>query len=93
MTEVHRVDDTNNAGAKVTSSLQSSVYAGNPPKLIAVDGSPVAGHGTGVHASPKTANGDSSVQIDNIPVNSKGDADTCGHTRDTGESSVIIGPE
>lgn len=93
MTEVHRVGDENDAGAAITSSLQSTVYAGNPPKLIAVDDSPVAGHGTGVHASPKTANGDSSVQIDNIPVNSKGDADSCGHTRDAGESSVIIGPE
>lgn len=93
MTEVHRVGDKNNDDAAVTSSLQSTVYAGNPPKLIAVDGSPVAGHGTGAHASPTTDNGDATVLIDNKPVNSKDDADTCGHTRDAGESSVIIGPE
>ncbi len=93
MTEVHRVDDENTDEAKITSSLQSSVYAGDPPKLIAVDGSPVAGHGTGAHASPTTANGDTSVKIDNKPVNSKNDADSCGHLRDAGESSVIIGPE
>lgn len=93
MTEVHRVGDENTDDAEITSSLQSSVYAGNPPKLIAVDGSPVAGHGAGEHAEPTTANGDTSVQIDNKPVNSKNDADSCGHLRDAGESSVIIGPE
>lgn len=93
MTEVHRVGDANTDGAAVTSSLQSTVYAGNPAKLISVDGSPVAGHGLPPHAEPTTANGDTSVLIDNIPVNSKGDADSCGHARDAGLGSVIIGPE
>lgn len=90
MTEIHRVTDPNTAGAPVTSSLQSTVIAGG--QLVAVDGSPVAGHGVGVHAAPVTANGDTTVLIENIPVNSKGDADSCGHPRAAGLSSVIVGP-
>lgn len=90
MTEIHRVTDPNTAGAAVTGSLQSSVFAGN--QLVAVDGSPVAGHGVGVHAAPVTANGDKTVFAENIPINSKGDADSCGHPRAAGLSTVFVGP-
>ena len=90
MTQIHRVTDPNTAGAVVTSSLQSTVFAGK--QLVAVDGSPVAGHGTGVHAAPVTANGDTTVFAENIPINSKGDADSCGHPRAAGLASVFVGP-
>lgn len=91
MTEIHRVGDENTDGAKVTSSLQSTVYAGN--KLVAVDGSPVAEHGLAPHASPVTANGDTTVFAENKPINSKDDEDSCGHPRDAGLGTVIVGPQ
>lgn len=91
MTEVHRVGDSNTAGAAITSSQNTSVYAGN--KLIAVNGDPVAGHGLPPHASPTTANGNATVMINNIPVNSKNDADSCGHPRAAGLGTVFIGPK
>ncbi len=90
MTEIHRVTDPNTADAPVTSSLQSTVYAGG--ELVAVDGSPVAGHGVGEHASPVTANGDTTVYAEGIPINSKGDADSCGHPRAAGLNTVFVGP-
>lgn len=90
MTAVHRLGDTNTAGAEITSTKQTTVIAGGKP--VATDGDPVAGHGVGVHASPVTANGDSTVLINGVPVNSQGDADSCGHTRAAGLGTVIIGP-
>ena len=85
---VHRIGDPNTGGGVVTSSTQGSVYANNI--LIATDGSPVSGHGIGIHAGPNTANGSSDVIAENIPVNSQGDADTCGHTRAAGSPDVFV---
>lgn len=90
MTEVHRLGDKNTAGAAIISTKQTAVTAGGKP--IATDGDPVAGHGPGVHASPVTANGDTTVLIGGIPVNSKTDPDSCGHPRDVGLGTVFIGP-
>lgn len=88
MREVHRIGDPNTAGAEVVSTLQSTVFANNI--LIAVDGSPVEGHGTGEHASPNTANGSQDVYINVIPVNRRNDPDTCGHPRDQGSPNVHV---
>jgi hypothetical protein len=86
MPQVHRLTDDNTAGAPITHTVQSTVYANN--LLVGVDGSPVAGHGPGVHGGPLTANGSNDVYIENIPVNRKGDSDTCGHARNIGSPDV-----
>lgn len=90
MKDCHMIGTPNTAGAPVTSSLQSTVYCNG--QLVAVDGSPVAGHGPGIHAGPVTANGSSTVFINGIPVNRKGDADTCGHARASGSPNTTVGP-
>lgn len=79
MPDINRVGDPNSAGADVTSSLQTGIRING--QNVAVDGSPVASHGIGVHASPNTANGVEAFTINGLPVNINGDADTCGHTR------------
>ena len=88
MPQVHRLTDDNTAGAPIISTVQTTVYANS--LLVGVDGSPVAGHGPGVHAGPLTANGSTDVFIENIPVNRKGDPDTCGHPRNIGSPDVYV---
>jgi len=88
MPQVHRLTDPNTAGAPVVQTVQSTVYAND--LLIAVDGSPVEGHGTGEHADPVTANGSTNVFIENIPVNRLGDEDSCGHPRAEGSPDVYV---
>jgi uncharacterized Zn-binding protein involved in type VI secretion len=80
MAEVHRQFDTNTAGAEITSVVQQSVYVNN--LLASVDGSKVQSHRR--HFHPETANGSNNVFIENIPVNRRGDNDTCGHSRNIG---------
>ena len=87
--DVHRKNDENDAGAKITSTKQTAVKIGGQP--VATDGDPVAGHGLPPHADPKTANGSSVVKIGGVPVNRKGDDDSCGHTRAAGSTAVKIG--
>ena len=88
MPEVHRLLDTNTAGAPIVEVIQNSVYTNW--QLTSVDGSIVEGHGTGLHSSPLTANGSKSVFIEYIPVNRLGDEDTCGHPRAVGSQDVLI---
>jgi uncharacterized Zn-binding protein involved in type VI secretion len=88
MPEVHRLTDDNTAGAPITHTAQSTVFSNN--LLVGVDGSNVAGHGPGKHAHPLTANGSTDVFIENIPVNRKGDKDTCGHPRNNGSPDVFV---
>jgi hypothetical protein len=90
MPAAHRLNDTDTAGASITGIPQGTVFTNN--LLASIDGSDVAGHGIGPHASPKTANGSSTVFITNIPANRQGDADTCGHPRADGSPDVFIGP-
>lgn len=87
---VHRLGDSNDAGAAITEVAQGTVFANNI--LVAIDGSAVAGHGLGEHASPVTANGSATVFIGGIPVNRQGDADSCGHSRAEGSPDVFTGP-
>ena len=64
MPQVHRLTDPNTAGAPIIVVIQNSVFTNY--LLTSVDGSPVEGHGPGVHAGPLTANGSSNVFIEYI---------------------------
>lgn len=88
--QAHRLGDSNTAGAPIISIPgNTNVFCNG--SLLSVDGSPVQPHGLPPHAAPFTANGSSTVYCNGIPVNSKTDADTCGHTRNAGSSNVYIG--
>ncbi len=88
MPEVHRLTDPNTDGASIVDVIQKTVFANN--LLVSVNGSPVEGHGLPPHSDPVTANGSQTVFIENIPVNKRGDADTCGHARETGSPDVFV---
>ena len=87
--------DANSGGGVITSIPQSTVFVEG--KLVAVDGSRGTGHTGcffgGIHCVGiwATANGSSTVFINGIAVNSDTDADTCGHARISGSTTVFIG--
>tara|TARA_Y100001963_G_C6656160_1_gene388144 strand:- start:350 stop:634 length:285 start_codon:yes stop_codon:yes gene_type:complete len=90
MPKVARMGDLNSGGGIIQTIPQSTVFANN--KLISVDGSKGSGHPVGPpHALNVwlTANGSSTVTINNIPVNDEGDVDTCGHPRVDGSTNVF----
>lgn len=87
MPQVHRLTDPNTAGAPIIEVIQKTVFANY--LLVSVDGCPVQGHGPGEHGSPLTANGCQTVFIEYIPVNDRGDPDTCGHPRAQGSPNVF----
>jgi uncharacterized Zn-binding protein involved in type VI secretion len=84
MSYINRLTDVNTASAAVTSTGQT--FATVAGQYIATNGDPVAGHGIPPHASPVTANGLSWFTISGIPVNVNGNADSCGHTRNSSVS-------
>lgn len=86
---VHRLTDPNTAGAPVIVVIQKRCFGNN--LLIAVDGSPVQPHGPGLHGSPLTDNGSTTVFIEYIPVNRFGDPDNCGHPREMGSPDIFCG--
>ena len=86
---VHRIGDPNSAGAPVVGSLQTRVFVNG--QIVAVDGSPVAGHGTGTHSNPITTSGSLRVYAGGFPVNRQGDPDSCGHIRVGGSPNVFVG--
>jgi len=88
MPEIQTLDSPNNAGAVVTATSVVTVFALG--KTVATDDDIVEGHGIGAHAGPVTKNGSSTVFAEGEPINRKGDADSCGHTRD-GASTVYVG--
>jgi uncharacterized Zn-binding protein involved in type VI secretion len=88
--DIHTIGKPNTADAVVISTKQSTVFAGG--QLVATDGDPVEPHGVGEHADPETDNGSSTVFCVGVPVNRKGDPDTCGHPRATGVTTVTVGP-
>jgi len=88
--QAHRLGDLNTASAAISSVPSNSDVFCNS-KLLSVNGSPVVPHGAALHGAPFTANGSSTVFCHSIPVNSKTDADNCGHTRATGSTNVFIG--
>ena len=89
MPNVARMDDANTGGGIIKTIPQVSVFANG--LLISVNGSKGTGHGPGLHAvhAWDTANGSSTVFIEGIAVNDKGDEDTCTHPRDGGSSDVF----
>ena len=90
MPKVARMGDLNSGGGIILTIPQSTVFANG--KLISVDGSRGTGHPVGPpHALNVwlTANGSSTVTINNIPVNDQGDADTCTHVRVGGSPDVF----
>ena len=89
--KAHRMGDANTGGGTITTIPQSTVFANS--KVLAVNGSKGTGHGVGLHAyhAWDTANGSLTVKVGGIPVNRKGDTDTCGHDRTGGSSDVNIG--
>lgn len=92
--EIHRLTDPNTAGGRVTHTVrQSTVFAND--LLVSVNGSCVTGHFPFViphvpTCTPKTANGSQRVFAEDIPVNRRGDADTCGHPRAAGSPNVYV---
>ena len=88
MPEIQTLDSPNDAGAVVTATSVVTVFALG--KTVATDDDGVEGHGIGAHAAPVTKNGSSTVFAEGEPINRKGDADSCGHTRD-GASTVYEG--
>lgn len=91
MPSVARLGDSNSGGGTITSVPQTTVFADGMP--ISVNGSTGTSHRkkhkhkAGVW---RTANGSSTVTINNIPVNFQGNADTCGHTRVGGSPTIFI---
>ena len=84
----HRIGDPNTAPANITSVIQSTIKTND--LLQSVNGSPIADHGDGVHDIATTSNGSNDVYAEDISCNLKGNADTCGHIRDTGSNNVFI---
>lgn len=91
---VARMTDVNSAGGAITSIPQNTVFANN--LLISVNGSIGTGHppcpSPSIHCAGvwQTANGSTTVFINNIPVNRLSDADTCGHSRVGGSATVFV---
>lgn len=89
MSDIHVIGDPNSAGGVISSTPQSTFRVNS--KLVSVDGSIGSSHENCpvnlVHCEGNwaTANGVSSFRVEGIPVNVKGDADTCGHTRANGQ--------
>lgn len=76
-----RVGDVNDAGGRVLSG-NSTLRVNN--RDVAVDGSPVSGHGRGPHSSPRCRASVTSVQVQGKRLIWQGDVDTCGHRRRPG---------
>lgn len=84
MAYINRVTDPNTGGGVVVSTSQTFCKANG--QYIATNGDSVSSHGVSPHDSPVTANGLSWFKINGIPVNVNGNADSCGHTRNSSQS-------
>jgi uncharacterized Zn-binding protein involved in type VI secretion len=92
MPKAQRNGDSNNAGGVINSIPQGNTFCNG--ELLSVDGSKGTTHPVGPpHLSGvwSTANGNTRVLCNGIPVNRQGDADTCGHTRSGGSNNVNVG--
>ena len=72
--QIHRKDDENDAGAKITSTKQTAVKVGGQRCNRRRSRSRLLDY---PHASPNTANGNQFVKIGGIPVNRQGHEDSC----------------
>jgi len=92
--DCHRLTDCNTGGGCITSIPQSTVFANN--LLVCIDGSIGTSHPTcpddPEHCEGNwfTALGGPTVFAAVIPVNKKGDTDTCGHDRADGSPNVFL---
>ena len=85
----HLLGAVNDGGGVHNGPQQSNTYVND--KLVSIDGDGVSGHL--LHAPPVTANGSATVFCNDKPVNRLGDADTCGHVRNSAHSpDLFIGP-
>ena len=82
---INRLNDPDTGGGVVTSTKQTFFVVGN--EYVATDGDPVSSHppcpDPEIHCAPNAANGVTWFVIQGVPVNVNGDADTCGHVRNT----------
>jgi uncharacterized Zn-binding protein involved in type VI secretion len=88
MPAIHRQGDQNDGGGVIESVAQGTVYVNG--QLASVDGSSVSGHEN--HDPTITSNGNATVFIGGIPVNTEGNQDECGHSRAEGSPDVHVGP-
>jgi len=94
MPAVQRQGDPNGSGGINTSGVASVRVNGRP---IVVPGISVTPHpccgdpGCVIHCSAVTCGGSGSVRAGGQPVIRDGDADTCGHSRVAGSSTVRAG--
>lgn len=84
MPGVHRLGDLNEHGGAITDIPQGTVFANDV--LVSVDGSNINNSDT------TTANGNPTVFINGIPVNTQGNEDEDGSTRAEGSGTVFVGP-
>jgi uncharacterized Zn-binding protein involved in type VI secretion len=87
---VNRIGDLNTGGGAVLFAKAVTVVSGGAP--VATTGDFVSGHGDPPHSSPVTGPGSPTVLAQGVPINRQGDFDTCGHSRATGNPTVLIGP-
>lgn len=85
---VVRDNDANTAGGRAQSRV-TNVLVNN--RRICVNGSSVTSHPPPPHSSARTSNGIRNVLANNIPINVRGNQDTCGHARSASSSDVIAG--
>jgi len=83
--KIVRVGDVNSGGGRVISGESSLTVNG---KAVAVDGSPVSGHGRGSHSSARCRASQSSITVKGKRLIFVNDTDTCGHARVQGSPDV-----
>jgi uncharacterized Zn-binding protein involved in type VI secretion len=88
MPAAQRKGDANNDGGVILGGVDS-VRINN--LAVSVDGTSVSPHARKNSHKPTTAGGVGSVKAGGKPINVKGNADTCGHTRQGGSSDVNVG--
>ena len=88
MPELNKVGDPDTGRGVVQSS--SETWFTVLGKVVSVNNSPVSSHGEGVHSNARTANGSTFFTVGGQSVNRNGDADTCGHTRNSRDNFMSI---
>lgn len=93
MPAIERKFDINTGGGVIVSIPQGSVFANG--RLVGVRGSLVSPHPpcpiVPIHCTAVTLCSSSTVFAESIPVNRKGDCDSCGHSRLTASPDVFAG--
>jgi uncharacterized Zn-binding protein involved in type VI secretion len=92
---VQRLGDRNTAGGIATRGDSSVLVNGRPVVTI---GSRVTPHPCcgakgcpPIHCSASTTSTNFTVLVKGRPITTAGDVDTCGHSRSSGSSDVLVG--